>query len=257
MITAENNSVEQADKAPPLLRLSGISKAYGHVQALQDVDFEVRAGEVVGLLGDNGAGKSTLVKIISGLVRPDSGTFHHNGTEVEMKSRRDSERIGVETIYQDIALVGSMSVTRNIFGGREITNRFGFLRLGEMRRRATEVLKHNVDIQGIHSPDLRVSGLSGGQQQAVAIARAVHFRNRMLVLDEPTSALSVRETEKLLAYIQQLREEGVSSVFVTHNLYHASQVCDRFVVMSHGTKVADVVKEDTSLEELVKLVTMH
>jgi simple sugar transport system ATP-binding protein len=241
----------------PLLELQGVSKAYGHVRALTDVDFDINSREVIGLIGDNGAGKSTLVKIISGIERPDTGRFLSQGHPVSIESRRDSEALGVETIYQDIALAGPMSITRNVFAGREITSAFGFLRLREMRRTTMEILKYTVDIAGITSPDLRVELLSGGQQQAVAIARAVHFKNKMLLLDEPTSALSVRETEKVLRYITQLRSEGVSCVFVTHNLYHAFQVCDRFVVMAQGHVVLNVPKHETGIEELTKVVVSH
>ena len=243
-----------SDQGAPLLGLHGISKSYGHVHALIDVDFSIGRHEVVGLLGDNGAGKSTLVRIISGVERPDKGRFTSEGREVKIQSRRDSEACGVETIYQDTALAGPMSITRNIFAGREPTTYFGFLRLKEMRRTAIEVLKHAVDIAGINSPDLAVKSLSGGQQQAVAIARAVHFKNRMLLLDEPTSALSVRETENVLQYILRLRKEGVSCVFVTHNIYHAFQVCDRFVIMSHGRAVLNVPRDETSIDELVRVI---
>ena len=146
-----------SDQGAPLLGLHGISKSYGHVHALIDVDFSIGRHEVVGLLGDNGAGKSTLVRIISGVERPDKGRFISEGREVKIQSRRDSEACGVETIYQDIALAGPMSITRNIFAGREPTTYFGFLRLKEMRRTAVEVLKHAVDIAGINSPDLAVN----------------------------------------------------------------------------------------------------
>lgn len=235
-----------------LLGLHQVSKSYGHVHALINVDFAVRQGEVVGLLGDNGAGKSTLVRIMSGVERPDAGTFTSGGNEIRIRSRRDSEAYGVETIYQDIALAGGMSITRNIFAGRELTSFLGFLRLKEMQSTANEVLRHTVEIAGINSPDLLVEALSGGQQQAVAIARAVYFKNKMLILDEPTSALSVRETENVLQYISKLRSEGVSCVFVTHNIYHAYQVCDRFVVMSHGRPVLNATKAETSIEDLVR-----
>ena len=249
-------SVETTVPAP-LLELREVSKAYGHVRALVGVNFAILSHEVIGLIGDNGAGKSTLVKIISGIERPDTGSFFSQGRPVSIQSRRNSEALGVETIYQDIALAGPMSITRNVFAGREIANALGFLRLGEMRRTTMDILKYTVDIAGISSPDLRVELLSGGQQQAVAIARAVHFKNKMLLLDEPTSALSVRETGKVLQYIAQLRSEGVSCVFVTHNLYHAFQVCDRFVVMAQGRIVLNVTKSETSLEDLTKVVVSH
>ena len=149
-----------------------------------------------------------------------------------------------------------MSIVRNIFMGRELVGRRGFLDHRRMREVAIDVLRTTVHISGIDNPDKEVGALSGGQKQAVAIARAVYFKRRILLLDEPTSALSVRETESLLAYIKRLRDEGVSSVLVTHNLYHAYQACDRFVVMSHGRKVIDVSKADTSIDELTRHVVL-
>jgi simple sugar transport system ATP-binding protein len=241
----------------PLFEARNISKSYGHVNALMDVSFEVRHHEVVGLLGDNGAGKSTLIKILSGVVNPDSGEFLRKGKPVDIGSRRRSEAAGIQTIYQDIALVGSMSIMRNIYAGREPTGALGFLKMREMRDTSMQILESYVRIAGITSPDLMVEDLSGGQAQAVAIARAVHFKRDILLLDEPTSALSVRETEKVLGIMRDLAESGVSCVFVTHNLYHAFKVCDRFVVMAHGRTVKSVIKAETSLNELTDLIMTH
>ncbi len=241
----------------PLLELKGINKSYGPVQALTNLDFHINPNEIIALLGDNGAGKSTLIKLISGLVQPDSGTIMVNGKPTRLNSRRDSEQLGVETIYQDSALVDSMSITRNIFMGRELTNSLGFMQHRKMRQIASEVLQGVVNIRGIDSPDVLVGGLSGGQKQAVAIARAVYFNRKILLLDEPTSALSVRATEALLEYIKKLKEDGVSSVLVTHNLYHAYLVCDRFIVMSHGQKVCDVSRQETTIEELTRYVILE
>jgi simple sugar transport system ATP-binding protein len=214
------------------------------------MDFYIGPNEVVGLLGDNGAGKSTLVKMISGINPPTSGEIYLNGKLTKINSRAESEAAGIETIYQDIALVDSMSITRNIFMGREITKRWGFMDHDKMEGIAVEILGSAVQISGIDDPGKEVGFLSGGQKQAVAIARAVHFKRNILLLDEPTSALSVRETEHLLGYVRDLKNEGTSSVLVTHNLYHAFQVCDRFVVMSHGAKVFEARKEDTTIEEV-------
>jgi simple sugar transport system ATP-binding protein len=240
----------------PMYEIRDASKRFGGVLALDGLDFHLGAGEVVGLLGDNGAGKSTLIKMMSGIVEPDTGHVFVDGDEVQVRSRRDSQKIGIETIYQDTALVDSMSIVRNIFMGRELVGKRGFLDHRRMREVAIDVLRTTVHISGIDNPDKEVGALSGGQKQAVAIARAVYFKRRILLLDEPTSALSVRETENLLGYIKRLRDEGVSSVLVTHNLYHAYQVCDRFVVMSHGRKVFDVAKADTSIDELTRHVVL-
>ncbi len=242
----------------PVLSVQGIAKSYGHVRALQGVDMDIYHGEVIGLLGDNGAGKSTLIKILSGIIRPDTGQFIREGKPIEVKDRLDSEeKAGIQTIYQDIALVKSMSILRNIFAGRELKNPLGFLRMKEMRQTAMEILTEHVKIAGITSPDLLVEELSGGQAQAVAIARAVHFQRDILLLDEPTSALSVRETNKVLAIMRDIASQGHSCVFVTHNLYHAYQVCDRFVVISHGTVLKTVKKQDTSLDELTSMIMAH
>lgn len=250
--------MQNTQSTTPLLSIKGVAKSYGHVRALQGVDMDIYRGEVTGLLGDNGAGKSTLIKVLSGIVRPDTGTFIRDGREISVQSRRDSEEIaGIQTIYQDIALVKSMSILRNIFAGREERYPFGFLKMKKMRETAMSILNEHVKIAGITSPDLLVEELSGGQAQAVAIARAVHFQRDILLLDEPTSALSVRETNKVLAIMREIAERGRSCVFVTHNLYHAYQVCDRFVVVSHGTVVKSVRKEETSLDELTSLIMTH
>ncbi|MEY4457919.1 MAG: Ribose import ATP-binding protein RbsA [Actinomycetota bacterium] len=237
-----------------LLRLDGVTKKYGPNTVLKDVSFTIGKNEVVGLLGDNGAGKSTLVKIMSGVVPMTSGSWSWEGQTVENVTRADTERLGVETIFQDSALVPQMSITRNIFMGREMTNRFGFMKIKQMDEIASEILDSVVTIEGIKSSKQLVQSLSGGQAQAVAIARAVHFKRSLLILDEPTSALAVRATEALLSYLTQLKSEGVSSVLVTHNLHHAYQVCDRHIVMNHGQKILDVRREDTSVEELTAAV---
>jgi simple sugar transport system ATP-binding protein len=239
-----------------LLALHNINKTFGPLKALNDLSFEIGHSEIVGLLGDNGAGKSTTVNMISGIHRPSSGYISVDGKKQDFTCRRDSAEAGIETIYQNTALVDSLSISRNIFLGREITNRFGMLDLKQMREISMQVLESAVHISGIDSPDKLVGDLSGGQKQAVAIARAVFFKRRVLLLDEPTSALSVRETEALLGQVLKLKAEGVSSVLVTHNLYHAYQVCDRFVIMSHGTKVLDVAKADSTIEELTQHVIL-
>ncbi|MCX2746296.1 ATP-binding cassette domain-containing protein [Arthrobacter sp. MI7-26] len=237
-----------------LLRIDKIVKNYGPNTVLKDVSFSIGKGEVVGLLGDNGAGKSTLVKIMSGVVPMTSGQYFWDGEELPKVTRPETERRGVETIFQDSALIPTMSITRNIFAGREITNRFGFMKIKEMDEITTEILDSVVHIEGIKSAKQLVGSLSGGQAQAVAIARAVHFKRSLLILDEPTSALAVRATEALLNYLLQLKSEGVSSVLVTHNLHHAYKVCDRHIVMNHGRKILDIRREDTSVEELTAAV---
>ena len=232
-----------------------VSKRYGNLTALDNVDFHIGKNEVVGLLGDNGAGKSTLIKMMSGVVAPDTGNVFVDGKETKISTRKQSEEIaGIETIYQNSALCDDMTIIRNIFMGREITNFFGFMDHKKMEDLSLEVLESGVHISGIDSPLKEIGALSGGQKQAVAIARAVYFKRKILLLDEPTSALSVRETERVLKYVTELKSENVSSVIVTHNLYHAFQVCDRFVVMSHGKVIFEKNKSDTNLDEVTEQV---
>ena len=237
-----------------LLRLEGVTKKYGPNTVVDAVDLEVGEGEVVGLLGDNGAGKSTLVKIMSGVVPMTGGRYFWRGEELARVSRPETEKRGVETIFQDSALVPTMTITRNIFMGREITNVLGLMHLRKMEAIATEILDSVVSIEGIKSAKQLVGSLSGGQAQAVAIARAVHFKRSLLILDEPTSALAVRATEALLSYLVQLKDEGVSSVLVTHNIHHAFRVCDRHIVMNHGRVILEARREDTNVDELTAAV---
>lgn len=238
-----------------LLEVRGASKRYAGLQALQDVTFRVGKAEIVALLGDNGAGKSTLVKVMSGVVRLDSGAVYWEGNHVELRDRTQSAALGIETIFQDSALVGSMTIAHNIFLGREPRGPLGFMRQAEMRRVASEVLTTIVGIEGIDSPDKLVESLSGGQVQAVAIARAVYFKRKLLILDEPTSALAVRATQALFEYLRSVREQGLSSVLVTHNLHDAYRICDRFVVMSHGRVAYVATRQETSVEDLTERVS--
>ena len=238
----------------PYIELKGITHSYGPVLALNGVDFKVHRGEIVGLVGDNGAGKSTLIKILSGVLQPTSGEIYVDGKRTTFDSARVAMNCGMETIYQDMNLIDGMDIMRNIFFGRETTHPLGFLKIGEMRRKAMEILEKEITIEGIRSPHQLVGNLSGGQKQAVSIARAMFFKNQVLLLDEPTSALSVRETQAFLGHVTRLRDEGLSVVIVTHNLFHAYQVADRFVILSHGRKVEDTLRGSTSAEDLTRIV---
>lgn len=237
-----------------LLELRGISKSYGQVRALHDVSFAISRGETVGLFGDNGAGKSTLIKIMAGVEQADAGETLWQGRPVQLGSRRASAALGIEPIYQDGALCESMPIWRNVFLGREDTVRGGFLRAKSMRDTASTILRSVIEIGAHIDPERLVGELSGGQRQAVAIARAVHFKRALLLLDEPTSALAVRETEALLSYVRRLRDEGVSSVLITHNLHQAYQVCERFIVMSRGRVSLDARREEITLADLTEHV---
>ncbi len=253
--TPAEQPLQNGDATTPLLELRDINKQYGLNKVLNNVSFHVGKAEIVALLGDNGAGKSTTVKAISGVVRPDSGDLLWNGKAITFNSHADAAELGIETIYQDTALVDSMTIARNIFLGREMVGPLGFMQQKQMRDTAAHVLKTIVAIEGIDSPDKLVGSLSGGQKQAVAIARAVHFKRTLLVLDEPTSALAVRATEALFDYLRSLRAQGLSSVLVTHNLYDAYRICDRFVVMGHGEVVFQAMQKETSVQELTEHVS--
>lgn len=236
-----------------LVRMVNIHKWFGSVHALKGVNFSVKKAEVVGLVGDNGAGKSTLIKILSGVYKPDKGEVYFEGRKVSFKSPADARELGIETVYQDQALAPSLSILRNIFMGRELTSSLGFLNLVKMKNECMDALGN----LGLHlrSPDEPVNILSGGEKQGVAIARALYFKAKTVILDEPTAALSIKEAQKVLHFVKRLKEEGVSVVFITHNLYHVYEVADRFVVLFRGEKVADVPKEQTSIEILSNLIT--
>lgn len=251
-VAPDQQPVQNENAGTPLLELRAVSKQYGLNKVLDNVSFYVSRGEILALLGDNGAGKSTTVKTMSGVVQPDSDTLLWEGQPVALRAHTDAAELGIETIYQDSALVDTMTIARNIFMGRELVGPLGLMQMSKMRGIASHVLKTIVAIEGIDSPDKLVGSLSGGQKQAVAIARAVHFKRTLLILDEPTSALAVRATEALFEYLRSLREQGLSSVLVTHNLYDAYRICNRFVVMSHGQVVFQATQQETSVEELTE-----
>jgi simple sugar transport system ATP-binding protein len=243
---------------PAFLRCEHLQKWYGGVHALKDVTLEFgRGAEVVGLLGDNGAGKSTLIKILSGAHRPDVGRILINGTPARIRSPRDSMNRGIETIYQHTAMSPQMSIARNFFIGREPI-RFnwlgplGLLDRPMMNRVALQALR-DVDLH-VRSADTPVEELSGGERQGVAIARAMHFRSKMLILDEPTNHLSLKETTKVLDYVSALRALGVSSIFISHNLHHIYPIADRMIVMARGSVVTELNRGDLALEDVARLI---
>ena len=242
----------------PFLRCENLQKWYGGVHALKDVTLEFgRGAEVVGLLGDNGAGKSTLIKILSGAHRPDTGRILIDGAPARIRSPRDSMNLGIETIYQYTAMAPQMSIARNIFIGREPTllpwlGPLGLLDRRRMNAVALQALR-DVDLH-LRSADTPVEELSGGERQGVAIARAMHFRSRMLILDEPTNHLSLKETTKVLDYVSGLRAQGVSSIFISHNLHHIYPIADRMIVMARGAVVAELARGAMAIEDVAKLI---
>ena len=232
----------------PLVELREVTKSYGPFDALRGVGFAVRAGSVTCVLGDNGAGKSTLIKVLAGLHRQTSGQLLIDGEEVTFSGPRDALDHGIATVYQDLAVVGQMSVWRNFFLGQELKGRLGWLRVDEMRETTARALVElGIDIPDV---DVPVDSLSGGQRQVLAIARAVHFGARLLILDEPTAALGVKQSGMVLRLIAAARDRGLGVVFITHNPHHAWLVGDRFVLLNLGRQTMDAAHDETSLDEL-------
>src|SRR6478735_10513471 len=241
-----------------LIRMEHISKYYGRIRALDDVNFVVGEREIVGLLGDNGAGKSTLIKVLSGAVPSTSGDIYVRGVKVSIRSTTDAIAQGIETIYQDSALVTQLSIARNLFLGREpVTGPRLLDRLDQkaMNKVARDLLKR-VGITKEIPPTTPISALSGGERQAVAIARAMHFDSDLIILDEPTNNLGVEETKGVLRFVRNARDSGHSCIFIAHNIYHVFQVVDRIVVMRRGKKVADDIDpKKTTIESVESIIT--
>jgi simple sugar transport system ATP-binding protein len=239
----------------PLVRMVNISKNFGTVQALKNVDFDVGYQEVMGLVGDNGAGKSTLIKILTGVFPPDTGEIYFEGKKVEIRSPKEARDLGIETVYQDLALITLMSISRNFFLGREPVVQVGPFRFMDKRKMDATVKKVLSEIGiNVRSPEEPVAILSGGERQSVAIGRALHFGAKLLILDEPTSALSVRETHKVLDFILEAKERGLSIIFITHNIYHVYSVADRFTILEHGRKVATFKRTEVSAEDIIEII---
>jgi simple sugar transport system ATP-binding protein len=244
-----------SDNGAPMLEVQGVSKMFGSVISLQDITTTVRAGEVTCVLGDNGAGKSTFIKILSGVYQPDRGQLLMDGKPITLASPRAALDAGIATVYQDLAMVPLMAVWRNFFLGSEPTKGWGpFRRFDSEKARQitrTEMLDMGIDIR---DPDQPVGTLSGGERQSVAIARAVHFGARLLILDEPTSALGVKQAGVVLKYIVQARDRGLGVIFITHNPHHAYPVGDRFLLLNRGRSLGDFAKPEIPLTELTRLM---
>jgi simple sugar transport system ATP-binding protein len=240
---------------PPLLEADNISKFYGNIVALKDVSMYVDAGEVTCILGDNGAGKSSFIKILSGAHQADAGRLLVDGEEVQFGSPRDARAKGIATVYQDLAMVPLMSIWRNFFLGAEPRKGIGPLKRFDAAK-AKRIVRRELREMGIdiRDPDQPVGTLSGGERQSVAIARAVYFGARVLILDEPTSALGVKQAGVVLKYILQARERGVAVIFITHNPHHAYPVGDRFVILNRGQSLGAYEKAEIDRQELVRLM---
>jgi simple sugar transport system ATP-binding protein len=240
-----------SEASEPLVQLEGVGKRYGNVIALRDINLEVAAGEITCVLGDNGAGKSTLIKIVAGLHKHDVGVFRVEGEEVSFGSPREALEHGIATVYQDLAVVPLMPVWRNFFLGSEKRVGVGPLKrldIGFMRATAKkELLDMGIDLRDVDQP---IGTLSGGERQCVAISRAVYFGAKVLILDEPTAALGVKQAGVVLRYIAQARERGLGVIFISHNPHHAYPVGDRFLLLKRGRSIGYYTKEEISLAEL-------
>jgi len=238
----------------PLIETKRLHKWYSGVHALKNVDFKVFKGEVVGLVGDNGAGKTTLIKILSGVHEPDEGSILIEGQKVAIATPKQAMKLGIETIYQTNSMVPTMSIARNLFVGREPLSAslfgFGFMDHARMRRDSVRAIA-DVDLH-LRSPDALVGELSGGQRQGVAIARAMYFKSKVLILDEPTNHLSVKETNKVIGFVKALKNQGVTGIFISHNMPQVFQTCDRVVAMARGEIVFNRPVADTTIDEVAE-----
>jgi simple sugar transport system ATP-binding protein len=244
--------LKQDETIHPLISMRHIHKWYSGVHALKDVTLDINPNEALGLIGDNGAGKSTLINVLSGAQRADEGEIFVEGEKVKINNPRDAMDLGIETIYQYNSMVPTMSIARNMFIGREplkfSIGGFGIMDQEKMRAQSVQAIA-DVDLH-LRSPDALVGELSGGQRQGVAIARAMHFKSKVMILDEPTNHLSVKETNKVIGFTKSLKEQSVTAIFISHNMQHVFACCDRIVAMARGEIVLDKRIEDTSIDEV-------
>ncbi len=235
-----------------LLRMKNIHKSFGEVRVLKGIDFHVGFNEIVGLVGDNGAGKSTLIKIITGVHMPTSGDIFYKGGRITIHSVKRSRELGIETVYQERALADQQTMWRNLFAGREITGALGFLKVKEQRTRTESLLREQMGYTSkAITVDSDVKYLSGGEKQGVAISRALFFNADLIILDEPTTGLSLSETKKVLDMVTDIKSKGKSAIFISHNIYYVYPVVDRFVILDRGKIAGDILKRDISQEDLV------
>jgi simple sugar transport system ATP-binding protein len=242
-----------------LLIMKGIAKSFGKMRVLRGIDLTVDYGEIVALVGDNGAGKSTLIKIITGVHKPDDGEIFYKGRKITLHSVRESRELGIETVYQERALADQQEMWRNIFAGREITNAFGFMDVKAQRRETERLLREHMGFTSsaisVNSP---VRGLSGGEKQGVAIGRALYFNADLIILDEPTMGLALRETDRVLDFVRNFRDQGKAAIFIDHNIFHVYDVADRFVILDRGRVAGQFAKSEISQDELIaNMVHLH
>ena len=248
---------QSPDATPPLVEMRGISRAFGGVAALQNVDLAVNRNEVVALLGDNGAGKSTLIKILAGALAADTGDILLDGRAASIASPRDAKDLGIETVYQDLALCDNLDVPTNLFLGRELMRPVlgPLLSIFDRRRMARETRdllgRLKIELGSLQTP---VRSLSGGQRQSIAIAKSVYFNAKLIIMDEPTAALGVRQTEKVLALVRELKQSGLAIVYISHILEDVFRVADRMIVLKNGRKVGERLTAGTSRDEIVRMM---
>ncbi|HEY5671048.1 MAG TPA: ATP-binding cassette domain-containing protein [Anaerolineales bacterium] len=235
------------------LELRNVSKNFGEVQALENIDFQLGQNEVVGLLGDNGAGKSTLIKIVTGYYQPSSGEILFNGQKVDHLSVSKARQLGVETVYQERALAELQTLWRNIFLGRELVNKWGLLDVPRMRQETHRLMTQSMGFTSLAvSPESKVGTFSGGEKQGVAIVRALYFDAEIIILDEPTMGLSLKETAKLVNFVRDIKMAGKSAIFIDHNILHVYNVADRVVVIDRGRIAGQFLTKDINLDTLME-----
>jgi D-xylose transport system ATP-binding protein len=252
--TSEVEAPATGASTTPALELRGVSKSFGVVQALSDVDFEVRAGEVMALVGDNGAGKSTLIKSIAGIHPIDSGEIYFEGRKVDIHGPKDAARLGIEIVYQDLALCDNLDVVQNMYLGREAHDVLQRLNEPAMEQKTVETMR-SLSVTTLRSVRQRVASLSGGQRQSVAVARAVMWNSKVVILDEPTAALGVAQTRQVLDLVKRLREQGLAVALISHNLQDVFEVADRITVLRLGRNVGVYERARTTQEEIVQAIT--
>ncbi len=244
-----------------IIRMQGVAKDFGAVRALSNIDLAIGTNEIVGLIGDNGAGKSTLIKVMTGVLEPSAGRLFIRGRELDLAdySVRMAHELSIETVYQDKSLGEKQPLWRNFFVGRQITNRFGFIDVKREKAVAGEMLLKSIGLRGTGiTVDSTVKELSGGERQGIAIGRAMHFNADLIVLDEPTVALAVREVRRVLDFVRRIKESGRACVYIEHNLAHVHEVADRLVVLDRGEIVAEIKPREMSVADLTEyLISLH
>ncbi len=248
-------SVSAGDVGRITIELRHIDKGFGGVEVLRDVSLSLGAGEVLGLLGDNGAGKSTLIKIVTGVHKPDAGQLFFNGKEVRGLTVDRARALGIETVFQERALADQLSLWNNIFMGRPLTHWLGFMNVRAMRKITADLMGESMGFtSAVLTPDTRVTGLSGGERQGLAIVRALHFEADIIILDEPTMGLSLKEVDKLVQFVRSIKDAGKSAIFIDHNIFHVYSVADRVVVLDRGRVAAELPTSDYSLDQVTDIM---